>query len=96
MADGKVGRPKGLPKFGGRAKGTPNKVTRDLKEMIMAALDEAGGKDYLLARANDPVTMNSFLTLVGKCLPKEVTGANGGPIEVAARLVITDSSRTVV
>lgn len=29
-----VGRPKGLPKTGGRAKGTPNKVTKDLRGII--------------------------------------------------------------
>jgi hypothetical protein len=31
-------------KTGGRAKGTPNKLTRDLREMILGALADAGGR----------------------------------------------------
>lgn len=34
MADGKVGRPKGLPKYGGRAKGSPNKATSAARAAI--------------------------------------------------------------
>lgn len=30
-----AGRPKGIPKTGGRQKGTPNKTTATLKEMIL-------------------------------------------------------------
>ena len=45
MADGqyrspKGGKPKGLPKTGGRKKGTPNAVSRDLRARISAFLDE--------------------------------------------------------
>lgn len=35
----KVGRPKGTPKTGGRTKGTPNKATKDAKEMIVKIVD---------------------------------------------------------
>lgn len=34
MADGKVGRPKGLPKYGGRKKGTPNKRSHLLHSLL--------------------------------------------------------------
>jgi len=34
------GRPKGLPKTGGRTKGTPNKVTRDLRGFLQKLLTE--------------------------------------------------------
>ena len=63
---------------GGSRKGVPNKITRDLKEMILGALDDAGGRKYLAEQAvtNAP----AFLTLVGKVLPKELTGKDGGPI----------------
>jgi hypothetical protein len=61
-------------------------ITRNLREMIMEALEEAGGKKYLLKCAREEP--KSFLPLVGRCLPKEIVGADGGPIEVAARLVI--------
>lgn len=33
-------RPKGQPKVGGRKKGTPNKVAKDLRERIRLFLDE--------------------------------------------------------
>jgi hypothetical protein len=63
----------------GREKGVPNKVTRELKDMILGALDQAGGIDYLHERAADPRTASAFLSLVGKTLPLTVkgTGANG-------------------
>ncbi len=63
----------------GRKKGSPNKVTRELKDMILGALDQAGGIRYLTERAEDPRTASAFLTLVGKVLPMTVqgTGPNG-------------------
>lgn len=55
---------------GGSRKGKPNKVTRELKEMIRAALDEAGGVDYLVkVSASKP---EAFLSLVGKILPHDI------------------------
>lgn len=60
---------------GGRQTGTPNKITAELKDMIRAALEDAGGQAYLKKQAiKNPV---AFLTLVGKILPKEITGAGG-------------------
>lgn len=59
-------------KHGGRKKGTPNKVTGELKDMVLTALDEAGGVEYLKARAKDSPA--AFLTLVGKVLPLQVKG----------------------
>jgi hypothetical protein len=60
-------------KTGGRTKGTPNKVTGELKEMILTALDRAGGVEYLVAQSESSPT--AFLTLVGKVLPLQVNGA---------------------
>lgn len=60
---------------GGSRKGIPNKLTADVKGMILTALDKAGGADYLLAQsAANPA---AFMTLVGKVLPKEITGGDG-------------------
>lgn len=53
----------------------PNKATAQLKDMILAALDESGGVAYLVERANDPRTSAAFLGLVGKVLPMTVQGA---------------------
>ncbi len=58
----------------GRKKGEPNKITRDLKEMILGALDDAGGREYLKARALD--TPGPFLALVGKVLPTTLQGGD--------------------
>jgi hypothetical protein len=73
-------------KTGGRQKGTPNKLTGALKDMILSALDKAGGVDYLLTQADDNPT--AFLTLVGKVLPLQVTGEDGGPIETVQRIAL--------
>lgn len=62
----------------GRKKGTPNKVTRELKEMILGALDQAGGIDYLVEKAHDPRTASAFITLIGKVLPLTVQGPGPG------------------
>lgn len=36
----KVGRPKGTPKTGGRAPGTPNKVTQEFRQTVQMLLDD--------------------------------------------------------
>lgn len=64
----------------GRPKGTPNKVTAQLKDMILQALDEAGGVQYLKDRAQD--TPVAFMALVGKVLPLQVTTPDQGGIHV--------------
>ena len=67
----------------GRKKGVPNKVTADIKAMVLGALDRAGGEEYMLDQAkNNP---NAFLTLVGKVLPTQITGPNDGPVQVDAK-----------
>lgn len=73
---GKVG---GARPGAGRKKGVPNKMTKELKEMILGALDDAGGQEYLARQAEE--TPAAFMTLLGKVLPLQLTGANGGPIE---------------
>jgi hypothetical protein len=69
---------KGRPKTGGRQKGTTNKLTADVKTMVLTALDRAGGVDYLLAQSQS--NPNAFLTLVGKVLPLTVAGDPNAPL----------------
>lgn len=71
----------------GRPKGVPNKATTALKDMILQALDGAGGSEYLKARATDPRTASAFLTLVGKVLPLQVHGAGPDGEHVFAKIV---------
>ena len=67
----------------GRKPGVPNKLTTDIKELILGALSDVGGRQYLAARALDqPV---AFMGLVGKILPLQLTGENGAPIAVDFR-----------
>lgn len=69
---------KGVKTGGGSRKGKPNKLTADVKAMILAALDQAGGTDYLLTQAQ--TNPNAFLTLVGKVLPMTVAGDPNNPL----------------
>lgn len=65
---------KGQKSGPGRPKGATNKATAQLKDMILGALEQSGGVEYLVERANDPRTASAFLTLVGKVLPMTVQG----------------------
>jgi len=70
-------KPSGAAALGagpGRPKGSTNKATAQLKEMILAALDNAGGIEYLERKANDPRTASAFLSLIGKVLPMTIQG----------------------
>jgi hypothetical protein len=74
-------------RFGGRQKGTPNKVNGALREAILAAADEAGGEGgvqaYLLMQAKiNPV---AFMGLLGKILPTQLSGEGGGPVEIISK-----------
>lgn len=60
-------------KTGGRGRGTRNKTTVELKDMVLQALAGAGGVKYLTAQAKTNPT--AFLSLVGKVLPLQVKGA---------------------
>jgi hypothetical protein len=61
------------PPKGGSRKGIPNKVTADIKSMILGALhsaDPKGGQEYLKKQAQaNPV---AFMGLLGKVIPSEI------------------------
>jgi hypothetical protein len=67
----------------GRVKGVPNKVTGEVRTMVLQALDRAGGADYLLEQARANPT--AFLTLVGKCLPTRLEGDADAPVTIVVR-----------
>ena len=94
-----MGFAKGQPKTGGRKRGTPNKATADLRAFVNEALEATQTqflKDLETMEARDRVT--AFLKLLEFAVPKltrsqsEVSGIDGGPIEVAAIRFIDDSS----
>lgn len=77
----------------GRPKGLPNKTTALLKDAILRAAEAAGGGEglvgYLTTQAKDNPA--PFLSLLGKVLPMQVTGEDGGAVRIeAVRRVIVD------
>lgn len=65
----------------GRKRGVPNKMTTEVKQMILEALDQAGGVAYLAAKAE--THPQAFMALVGRVLPLQVTGEDGGPVKTS-------------
>jgi hypothetical protein len=62
-------RPPEGTRWGGRAKGTPNKVNQSIREAIHMAFEQVGGVEYMVRLAQeDPKT---FLPLLIKTLPPE-------------------------
>ena len=69
----------------------PNKVTADIKAMVLGALDRAGGEEYMLEQARS--NPNAFLTLVGKVLPTQITGPNDGPVQISVAETLRSADR---
>lgn len=75
-------------KTGGREKGTPNKVTVILKDGIMAAMDQVGydtkGKEGVVGFLKRMAIRKpeQFMRLVEKLLPYQLTGKDGGPMQL--------------
>ena len=68
----------------GRPKGSLNKTTKAIKEMVVEALDKAGGVEYLLTQATANPT--AFLRLVGKTLPLQVAGELDHNVKISGAL----------
>ncbi len=66
-------------KTGGRQKGTPNKLTAQLKDAILQAAEMAGDgggmAGYLEKQARE--NPGPFLSLLGKVLPLDVNASGG-------------------
>ncbi len=73
----------------GRPKGATNKNSQMIKDMIVTALDELGGVEYLVECAHDPKTKAAFLGLIGKVMPVQVVGDPENPLRSAITLEIT-------
>ncbi len=78
-------KPKNSGRFGkgnpGKPKGATNHTTKALREMILMALSEAGGVDYLVrqAKKKNPAP---FMALLGKVLPMQVSGDSNSPVQI--------------
>ena len=82
------GRPKGIPKTGGRQKGTPNKITTDVRQGILDAAEKLGGIPRLVAWSKeDPKNEAIFWSQIYiKVIPKEINANIDVGIDLAARL----------
>jgi hypothetical protein len=87
-----AGRPKGLAKTGGRKKGTPNKLTGQLKEMILEAAELAGndlggeGGTIQYLRTQATLQPAAFMTLLGKVLPLQIAGDEENPLVTITKI----------
>ncbi len=68
----------------GRPKGAANKTTALLKDAILKAATDAGGKEGLVGYLTRQAIENPapFMSLLGKVLPMQVSGEDGGPIRI--------------
>ena len=72
----------GHPKYGGRKPGTPNVVTKKVRDALAKAWERAGGEEWFLELSQSEPKV--FAHLVGKLLPtvQHISSDDGGPIVV--------------
>jgi hypothetical protein len=78
------------PAGSGRKKGQVNRHTAALKDCILAAFEEAGGKDYLLKVARTKPEV--FCGLLSKILPLTLAGEVNQTIRYEVDLVFGSST----
>lgn len=73
-----------LPPGPGRPKGMPNKTTALLKDAILKAAEQAGGKDGIVGYLKVQAKKNPgpFMALLGKVLPMQIAGPDGGELKI--------------
>jgi hypothetical protein len=81
----------------GRPKGSQNKTTLALKEMILASLDQVGGVNYLAKLAIE--NSSAYASLVAKVLPStlQASESDGGPtvVQFVRTIVMPDGHKYV-
>lgn len=83
------GRPPGGQKYGGRQKGSLNKDNAEIRDMIIGALHQAGGQDYLARQAIE--NPGPFMGLVGKVLPRDINANVVGSVVIQVVTGVPDS-----
>jgi len=81
----RIGKPENLTNAGkGRPRGSVNKTTSLLKDAILMAATQAGGKDGITGYLREQAVENPgpFMSLLGKVLPMQVTGENGNDLTI--------------
>jgi hypothetical protein len=91
-------KPRGKPfekgnRNGGRPKGSPNKISRDLKEAYLMAANLAGGKEGLVGYLRDQALKDNpspFMAGLSKLLPLLLEGSKENPIVVERVIICAD------
>ena len=73
----------------GRPKGSPNKTTALLKDAILKAAEQAGGRAGLVGYLETQALENPgpFMSLLGKVLPMQIVGDPDNPVITRIELV---------
>lgn len=72
----------------GRPRGSLDKGNAKLREMILGALDQAGGQEYLANMAQ--TSPAAFMSLLGKVLPTTLASDPNAPFALRIERVIVD------
>jgi hypothetical protein len=89
LEENRKGKPKGMPKTGGRTKGVPNKATADVKQAIAAFTSANVSKlDEWLNQIDDPAKrLDLYFKALEYTMPKlarsELVGDKDQPISVS-------------
>jgi len=60
-------------KFGGRTKGTPNKLSASVKDNVISVFEDLGGTEHMKLWASENPTQ--FYNIYAKLLPLQLNGA---------------------
>lgn len=72
----------GREKTGGRQKGTPNKLTRTVRETVLSAFNELQDDPKANIVAWAKRNPRDFYQIAAKLIPQEITGRDGERLEL--------------
>jgi hypothetical protein len=77
----------------GRPKGSLNKITKDLREMMLSSLGKVGGEDYLCKLAKE--NPQTYGALLGKCMPQAhtISGDPSNPLVSEIRVTLVEAKQ---
>lgn len=82
MAGGKFEKGDGRVR---KPKGAVNRITAELKDMILGSLSDVGGQEYLARQAIE--NPGPYMTLVGKIIPSEIKAQHTGKIGLKIEII---------
>jgi len=75
----------------GSRKGSPNKLTKDIKEVLHVAFNKAGGCDYLVRQAEE--NPKAFMALLARCIPAQVAVDLSVKLDLGQALIDAEANR---